>query len=122
MENGKTYVVAHTCNTSGQVPGDGIQTDVHCWCILARRQRHVKCSNASMASAFTGKEKLKAHLNMLEEAAKRDHRKLGREMNLFHMQEEAPGQIFWHPQRLDNLHFTSRLYAPQAARRRISRD
>mmetsp|Transcript_22849 Transcript_22849/g.38114 ORF Transcript_22849/g.38114 Transcript_22849/m.38114 type:complete len:649 (-) Transcript_22849:1928-3874(-) len=47
--------------------------------------------------AFTGKEKLRAHLNMLEEAAKRDHRRLGREMNLFHMQEEAPGQIFWHP-------------------------
>ncbi len=46
--------------------------------------------------AFTGKEKLKAHLNMLEEAAKRDHRKLGREMDLFHMQEEAPGQVFWH--------------------------
>lgn len=46
--------------------------------------------------AFTGKEKLRAHLNMLEEAAKRDHRKLGREMNLFHMQEEAPGQVFWH--------------------------
>lgn len=47
--------------------------------------------------AFTGKEKLKAHLTMLEEAAKRDHRKLGREMDLFHMQEEAPGQVFWHP-------------------------
>ena len=47
--------------------------------------------------AFTGKEKLKAHLHMLEEAAKRDHRKLGREMDLFHMQEEAPGQVFWHP-------------------------
>ncbi len=47
--------------------------------------------------AFTGKEKLKAHLNMLEEAAKRDHRKLGREMDLYHMQEEAPGQVFWHP-------------------------
>ena len=47
--------------------------------------------------AFTGKEKLKAHLTMLEEAAKRDHRKLGREMNLFHMQEEAPGMVFWHP-------------------------
>ncbi len=46
--------------------------------------------------AFTGKEKLKAHLNMLEEAAKRDHRKLGKEMDLFHMQEEAPGQVFWH--------------------------
>ncbi|MEM7732421.1 MAG: threonine--tRNA ligase [Pseudomonadota bacterium] len=47
--------------------------------------------------AFTGKEKLKAHLNMLEEAAKRDHRKLGREMDLFHIQEVARGQIFWHP-------------------------
>ncbi len=47
--------------------------------------------------AFTNKEGLKAHLHMLEEAAKRDHRKLGREMDLFHMQEEAPGQVFWHP-------------------------
>ncbi|MEM6587293.1 MAG: threonine--tRNA ligase [Pseudomonadota bacterium] len=47
--------------------------------------------------AFTGKEKLKAHLTMLEEAAKRDHRKLGREMDLFHIQEVARGQIFWHP-------------------------
>ena len=47
--------------------------------------------------AFTNKEGLRKHLNMLEEAAKRDHRKLGREMDLFHMQEEAPGQVFWHP-------------------------
>ena len=47
--------------------------------------------------AFTSKEKLKTHLRMQEEAAKRDHRKLGREMNLFHTQPEAPGQIFWHP-------------------------
>ena len=47
--------------------------------------------------AFSNKEGLKAHLHMLEEAAKRDHRKLGREMDLFHMQEEAPGQVFWHP-------------------------
>ncbi len=47
--------------------------------------------------AFKNKEDLKAHLHMLEEAAKRDHRKLGREMDLYHMQEEAPGQIFWHP-------------------------
>jgi len=47
--------------------------------------------------AFKTKADLKAHLTMLEEAAKRDHRKLGREMALFHMQEEAPGQIFWHP-------------------------
>ena len=47
--------------------------------------------------AFKNKEDLKAHLHMLEEAEKRDHRKLGREMDLFHMQEEAPGQVFWHP-------------------------
>ena len=47
--------------------------------------------------AFQNRDQLKKHLNMLEEAAKRDHRKLGREMDLFHMQEEAPGQVFWHP-------------------------
>ncbi|MRX51859.1 threonine--tRNA ligase [Paracoccus sp. S-4012] len=47
--------------------------------------------------AFRTKDELKAHLTMLEEAAKRDHRKLGREMELFHMQEEAPGMVFWHP-------------------------
>ncbi len=47
--------------------------------------------------AFLNKETLRAHLNMLEEAAKRDHRKLGREMDLFHMQPNAPGQVFWHP-------------------------
>ena len=47
--------------------------------------------------AFRNRQDLKAHLTMLEEAARRDHRKLGREMDLFHMQEEAPGQVFWHP-------------------------
>ena len=47
--------------------------------------------------AFKNRDGLKRHLNMLEEAAKRDHRRLGREMHLFHMQEEAPGQVFWHP-------------------------
>ena len=46
--------------------------------------------------AFKTRAELKAHLTMLEEAAKRDHRRLGREMELFHMQEEAPGQVFWH--------------------------
>lgn len=48
-------------------------------------------------AAFLNKEELKAYLHRLEEAAKRDHRKLGKEMNLYHMQEEAPGQVFWHP-------------------------
>ncbi|WIV49950.1 threonine--tRNA ligase [Marivivens sp. LCG002] len=48
-------------------------------------------------AAFLNKEDLKAYLTRLEEAAKRDHRKLGKEMDLYHMQEEAPGQVFWHP-------------------------
>ncbi|MEM6439771.1 MAG: threonine--tRNA ligase [Pseudomonadota bacterium] len=47
--------------------------------------------------AFRTKKDLEAHLTMLEEAAKRDHRKLGREMELFHFQDEAPGMVFWHP-------------------------
>jgi threonyl-tRNA synthetase len=47
--------------------------------------------------AFRNRDDLKAHLTMLEEAAKRDHRKLGRQMELFHLQEEAPGMVFWHP-------------------------
>ncbi|MCR8547217.1 threonine--tRNA ligase [Salipiger sp. P9] len=47
--------------------------------------------------AFRNRDDLKKYLNFLEEAAKRDHRRLGREMDLFHMQEEAPGQVFWHP-------------------------
>jgi threonyl-tRNA synthetase len=47
--------------------------------------------------AFQTRDKLKDHLTFLEEAERRDHRKLGREMDLFHMQEEAPGQVFWHP-------------------------
>ncbi len=42
-------------------------------------------------------KQLKAYLTMVEEAEKRDHRRLGREMNLFHMQEEAAGSVFWHP-------------------------
>jgi threonyl-tRNA synthetase len=48
-------------------------------------------------TAWPGEKALKAYLHMLEEAEKRDHRRLGREMELFHLQEEAMGSIFWHP-------------------------
>ena len=48
-------------------------------------------------TAWPSDKELKAYLTMLEEAEKRDHRRLGREMNLFHFQEEAPGSVFWHP-------------------------
>ncbi len=47
--------------------------------------------------AFRNRKDLQAHLRMIEEAEKRDHRKLGKAMALFHLQEEAPGMVFWHP-------------------------
>ena len=48
-------------------------------------------------TAWASEEDLTAYLHQLEEAEKRDHRRLGREMDLFHFQEEAPGAVFWHP-------------------------
>jgi threonyl-tRNA synthetase len=48
-------------------------------------------------TAWTKKEDLEQYLHMIEEAEKRDHRKLGKQLDLFHFQEEAPGLIFWHP-------------------------
>ncbi|RDD61570.1 threonine--tRNA ligase [Ferruginivarius sediminum] len=48
-------------------------------------------------TAWEDKKRLDAYLNMLEEAERRDHRRLGREMDLFHQQEEAVGSVFWHP-------------------------
>ncbi len=59
-------------------------------------------SNREMLSriygtAFAKPEELDAYLKQIEEAEKRDHRKVGREMDLFHFQEEAPGSVFWHP-------------------------
>ena len=81
---------------TGQVPGDGFKL-MSIAGAYWRGDSDREMLQRIYGVAFTGKEKLKAHLNMLEEAAKRDHRKLGREMDLFHMQEEAPGQVFWHP-------------------------
>jgi threonyl-tRNA synthetase len=48
-------------------------------------------------TAWGDEKQLKAHLHRLEEAEKRDHRRLGKQMELFHFQEEAQGQVFWHP-------------------------
>ena len=48
-------------------------------------------------TAWATKEDLQQHLTMLEEAEKRDHRKLGRELDLFHVDDHAPGMVFWHP-------------------------
>ena len=59
-------------------------------------------SNREMLSriygtAFAKQEELASYLRQIEEAEKRDHRRVGREMDLFHFQEEAPGSVFWHP-------------------------
>ncbi|WP_146589736.1 threonine--tRNA ligase [Puniceibacterium confluentis] len=81
---------------TGQVPGDSFRLMSVAgayWRGDSKRQMLQRIYGVG----FQNKEDLRAHLHMLEEAAKRDHRKLGREMDLFHMQEEAPGQIFWHP-------------------------
>jgi threonyl-tRNA synthetase len=48
-------------------------------------------------TAWATADQLQAYLHMLEEAEKRDHRRLGREMDLYHFQEDAPGTVFWHP-------------------------
>lgn len=48
-------------------------------------------------TAWANKKQLKAYIHRLEEAEKRDHRKIGKKLNLFHTQEEAPGMVFWHP-------------------------
>ncbi|MCC1480115.1 threonine--tRNA ligase [Roseibaca sp. Y0-43] len=84
----------HLQNT-GQVPGDAFKLMSIAgayWLGDASRPMLQRIYGV----AFKTRADLKAHLTMLEEAAKRDHRRLGREMDLFHMQEEAPGQIFWH--------------------------
>ena len=84
----------HLQNT-GQVPGDS-------WKLMSIAGAYWRGdSDRAMLQriygvAFQNKEKLREYMNFLEEAEKRDHRKLGKEMDLFHMQEEAPGQVFWH--------------------------
>ena len=85
----------HLQNT-GQVPGDS-------WKLMSvagaywRGDSKRPMLQRIYGVAFKNKEDLRTHLNFLEEAAKRDHRRLGREMQLFHFEEVAPGSVFWHP-------------------------
>ena len=81
-------------------------------------------SNREMLSriygtAFAKQEELDAYLKQIEEAEKRDHRKLGREMDLFHFQEEAPGSVFWHPKGLDAVPGARELHPPPPGRGRL---
>ncbi len=84
--------LAHT----GQVPGDSFKL-MSVAGAYWRGDSSRKMLQRIYGVAFRNKVDLKAHLHMLEEAEKRDHRRLGREMDLFHFQEEAPGMVFWHP-------------------------
>ena len=85
----------HLQNT-GQVPADGFKL-MNIAGAYWRGDSNRPMLQRIYGAAFTNKEGLKDHLHRLEQAALRDHRKLGREMDLFHMQEEAPGQVFWDP-------------------------
>ncbi len=85
----------HLMNT-GQVPADAFKL-MNVAGAYWRGDSNNKQLQRIYGVAFRSKDDLKSYLHMLEEAQKRDHRKLGREMNLFHMQEEAPGMVFWHP-------------------------
>ena len=85
----------HLANT-GQIPGD-------CFKLMSIAGAYWKGDSKNKmlqriyGVAFRNRDELKKYLNFLEEAQKRDHRKIGKEMELFHMQEEAPGMVFWHP-------------------------
>jgi threonyl-tRNA synthetase len=68
-------------------------------------------------TAFATQKELDDYLKMMEEAEKRDHRKLGRELDLFHLQDEAPGSVFWHPKG-----FVIYNQMEEYIRRRVNRD
>ena len=72
-------------------------------------------------TAWRHQKELDAYLHQLEEAEKRDHRRIGREMDLFHMQEEANGSVFWHPKGWRLYRAAESLHAPPAGRGGLSR-
>ncbi|MGB0851980.1 MAG: threonine--tRNA ligase [Pikeienuella sp.] len=84
--------LAHT----GQVPADGFKL-MRVAGAYWRGDSNNQMLQRIYGVAFKSKKDLEAHLTQLEEAAKRDHRRLGKELDLFHLQEEAPGMVFWHP-------------------------
>ncbi len=81
---------------TGQVPGDCFKL-MNVAGAYWRGDSKNKMLQRIYGVAFANKEDLKKYLNFLDEAKKRDHRVLGKEMSLFHLQEEAPGMVFWHP-------------------------
>ena len=70
-------------------------------------------------TAWATKDELQQYLTMLEEAEKRDHRKLGRELDLFHIDDHAPGLVFWHPKGWTRLAGRRAVHAPGLPRQRL---
>ena len=70
-------------------------------------------------TAWAKKEDLDSYLHRLEEAERRDHRKLGKQLDLFHLQDEAPGMVFWHPKGMDRLAAGRAVPASRARRVRL---
>ena len=85
----------HLANT-GQVPADGFKLMSIAGAYWRGDSRRPMLQRI-YGVAFRSRDDLKAYLHQIEEAQKRDHRKLGREMDLFHLQPEAQGSVFWHP-------------------------
>ena len=74
-----------------------VQADPRVAAPIGAATRRTRCCSRIYGTAWLNKKQLDAHLVRLEEAAKRDHRKIGQEMDLFHLQAEAQGSVFWHP-------------------------
>ena len=90
------YLHVRAVRTCEHAFPQGVQVDPNLRRLLARR-----CQNEQLqriyGTAWADKKQLAAYILRIEEAEKRDHRKLGKQLGLFHMQEEAPGLVFWHP-------------------------
>ena len=94
----------------------GLQADEGGRRLLARRFTATRSCSASTAPPGPTRSELEAYLTRLEEAEKRDHRRIGREMDLFHFQEEAPGSVFWHPKGWTLFQHARGLHAPPPGR------
>ena len=73
-------------------------------------------------TAWTDKKSLELYLKSVEEAEKRDHRKIGKNLDLFHFQEEAPGMVFWHPNGWTIYQQIEAIYAQTLTRTWLSRN
>ena len=96
-----TSAAARTRPTTG--PRQGVQADLASPAPTGAATRTARCSRASTAPRSTTKEELAEHLERLEQAEPRDHRRLGRELDLFMFSELSPGSPFWLPERDGDL-------------------